>query len=181
MGIIFPWNPTEALDEYLRCDEWHLYSTVQRWFGDKDRKKAKLSREWAKLYSREVKWKMSYSTEISIDQIQRGTRFAHARDYEKRVREFLPENLKGILFRVDLATQDPRPINPMAETEKRVNIFNPATGMTSPEPLKDIYRFIPARVVHLRVFALNHDNDAQISEAADKMLSSLEIAMKTNV
>ncbi len=107
--------------------------------------------------------------------------FAHAEDYERRIREFLPANLKGMFFRVDLATQDPRPINPMAETEKRVNIFNPATGMTSPEPLKDIYRFIPARVVHLRVFALNHDHDAQISEAADKMLSSLEIATKTNV
>jgi len=181
MGIIFPWNPMEALDEYLRCDEWHLYSTVRSWLSDKDRKKTKLSREWAKLYSREVKWKMSYSTEISIDQIQRGTRFAHADDYERQLKEYLPGKLKGISFRVDLATQDPRPINPMTETEKRVNIFNPATGMTSPEPLKDIYRFIPARVVHLRVFALNHDHDAQISAAAEKMLNAMERTDKTNI
>jgi hypothetical protein len=158
-----------------------LYYIVSGWLGEKDRKKMRLSQEWAKLYSREVKWKMSFSTEISIDQIQRGTRFAHASDYERRLRGFLPEKLKGISFRVDLATQDPRPINPMAETEKRVNIFNPTTGTTSPEPLKDIYRFIPARVVHLRVFALSHDNDAEISKAAEKMLSALEGTDNTNI
>lgn len=181
MRIIFPWNPLEALDEYLNCDEWHLYNTVLGWLREKDRKKMRLSQEWAKLYEREVKWKMSFSTEISIDQIQKGTRFAHAADYERQLRRFLPQKLKGISFRVDLATQDPRPINPMAETEKRVNIFNPTTGMTSPEPLKDIYRFIPARIVHLRVFALSHDNDAEISEAAEKMLSALEGASQTNI
>ena len=171
----------EALDKYLNCDEWHLYYIVLAWLGEKDRKKQRLGQEWARLYSREVKWKMSFSADISIDQVQRGTRFAHADDYEKQLRGFLPEKLKGISFRVDLATQDPRPINPMAETEKRVNIFNPTTGATSPEPLREIYRFIPARVVHLRVFALSHDNDAEISQAAEKMLGALEGTAKTNI
>ncbi len=147
----------------------------------KKQEKKRLGQEWAKLYKREVKWKMSFSTEISIDQIQKGTRFAHAGEYERQLKGFLPHKLKGISFRIDLATQDPRPINPMAETEKRVNIFNPTTGITSPEPLKDIYRFIPARVVHLRVFALSHDNDAEITKAAEKMLGVLEGTSKTNI
>jgi hypothetical protein len=82
---------------------------------------------------------------------------------------------------VDLATQDPRPINPMAETDKRVNVFNPVTGTTSPEPLKDIYRFIPARIVHFRVFSLNHHTDAAITEAAEKTLGLLEGTTKTNI
>ena len=181
MRIIFPWNPLAALDEYLKCDEWHLYHTVSGWLREKSRKKMRLGQEWERLYKREVKWKMSFSTEISIDQIQRGTRFADAGEYERQLRGFLPRKLKGISFRIDLATQDPRPINPMAETEKRVNIFNPTTGMTSTEPLRDIYRFIPARVVHLRVFALSHDNDAEIAKAAEKMLSFLEGTSKTNI
>jgi hypothetical protein len=151
------------------------------WLRERNRRKMRLGQEWARLYKREVKWKMSFSTEISIDQIHRGTRFAHAGEYERQLRGFLPGKLKGISFRIDLATQDPRPINPMAETEKRVNIFNPTTGITSPEPLKDIYRFIPARVVHLRVFALSHDNDAEIARAAEKMLSVLEGTAKTNI
>ena len=34
----------------------------------------------------EVKWKMSFSTEISIDQLQRGTHFSKAADYERQIR-----------------------------------------------------------------------------------------------
>jgi hypothetical protein len=89
--------------------------------------------------------------------------------------------LQGLRFRVDLATQDPRPLNPMAETDKRINIFNPSTGQTSPEPLRDIYRFIPARVVHFRVFSLNHDHDEELTIAAEKALGNLEGAVKTNI
>jgi HD superfamily phosphohydrolase len=181
MRLIFPWNPADALEEYLHCDEWNLFREVRGWLREKDSAKKRLGREWAKLYEREVKWKMSYSTEISIDQIQRGAHFLHATDYEHQIRSFLPEDLKKIALRVDLATQDPRPINPMAETEKRVNIFNPITGVTSPEPLKEIYRFIPARIVHFRVFSLNHDADAAITAAAEKTLGALEGATKTNI
>ncbi|MBM4271324.1 MAG: HD domain-containing protein [Deltaproteobacteria bacterium] len=181
MRIFFPRNPIKALDKYLHCDEWHLYHTVLSWINERDSKRKKLGCEWARLYSRELKWKMSYTTEISIDQIQRGAKFSRAGDYERQIRAFLPSGLKDIPIRVDLATQDPRPINPMAETEKRINIFNPATGLTSLEPLKEIYRFIPARVVHFRVFALNHDYDPHISEAAEKTLGAIDGFMKTNI
>jgi len=184
MGLIFPWNPVKALDEYLHCDEWNLFREVRGWTKEKNPMKKKLGREWAKLYGREVKWKMSYATEISIDQIQRGARFSHADDYERQIREFLPSELRHIAFRVDIATQDPRPINPMAETEKRVNIFNPVTGVTSPEPLGDIYRFIPARIVHFRVFSLDHREDGAITAAAEKTLSASNRttgSVKTNI
>ena len=76
-------------------------------------------------------------------------------------------------FRVDLATQDPRPLNPITEESKRINIYNPSSGITSPEPLVDIYRFIPARVVHFRVFALTHTHDEALARAAEKALDSL--------
>lgn len=180
MNIVFPANPADALDEYLHCDEWRLFHEVQNWLKNKDPKKRKLGREWEKLHRREVKWKMSFSTEISVDQIQKGTRFSQAGDYEKQIREYLPAALTRIALRVDLATQDPRPINPMTETEKKINIFNPATGRTSPEPLIDIYRFIPARVVHFRVFSLNHNQDEELSMAAEKTLSALDVVTKTN-
>jgi len=181
MNIIFPLNPAYALDEYLHCDEWHLFHEVQNWLTDKYPKRKKLGREWEKLYHREVKWKMSFSTEISVDQIQKGARFSRAGDYEGQIRQYLPEALNRIAFRVDLATQDPRPINPMAETEKKINIFNPATGRTSPEPLIDIYRFIPARVVHFRVFSLTHDHDGELTMAAEKTLGALDVVVKTNI
>jgi len=49
------------------------------------------------------------------------------------------------------------------------------------EPLQEIYRFIPARVMHFRVFSLNHEYDEDLSMAAEKVLNSIEISMPTNV
>jgi HD superfamily phosphohydrolase len=181
MDIILPINPAEDLDAYLDCDEWRLFSEVRSWLDRSDPQRQKLAREWEKLHRREVKWKMSFSAEISIDQLQKGTRFSPAPDYEKQIRSCLPGPLKKKPFRVDLATQDPRPINPMAETEKRVNIFDPVTRTTSPEPLREIYRFIPARVVHLRVFSLNHDHDDLLARAAERTLAAVDGTPKTNI
>jgi HD superfamily phosphohydrolase len=181
MGQIIPASPVEALDAYLDCDEWRLFSEVSTWPESADPQKQKLGKEWQKLHRREVKWKMSFSAEISIDQLQKGTRFSRAEDYEEQIRSWLPRSLKNKAFRVDLATQDPRPINPMAETDKRVNIFNPAMGTTSREPLREIYRFIPARIVHFRVFSLNHDHDDLLARAAERTLDTVEVTSKTNI
>ena len=181
MNLIFPGNPLKNLDDYLKCDEWNLFNQVQSWQESKDQAKRKLAAEWKKLHDRKVKWKMSFVAEISLDQMHRGIGFAKAVDYEARIRELLPKKLKNLSFKVDLATQDPRPLNPMTEREKRINIFNPVTETTSPEPLLEIYRFIPARVMHFRVFSLNHDYDEQLSAAAEKVLGSAEKSMPTNV
>jgi HD superfamily phosphohydrolase len=181
MKFILPGNPLENIDDYLKCDEWSLFNHVQGWQESKNQKKRKLAAEWRKLHDREVKWKMSFVAEISLDQIQRGIGFSRAVDYEAKIRERLPKELKGLSFKVDLATQDPRPLNPITEREKRINIFNPVTQTTSPEPLLEIYRFIPARVMHFRVFSLNHDYDGDLSAAAEKVLGSSEKSMPTNV
>jgi hypothetical protein len=181
MEIVFPFNPVKALDKYLSCDEWNLFHSVKSWIQSPDRKKKTLGKEWEKLYKREVKWKMSYSTELSVDQIQRGTGFSGASEYEAQIRKYLPQKLQKLNFKVDLATQDPRPINPTVEGEKKINIYNPVTGITSPEPLKELYRFIPARVVHFRVFSLTHDYDEIVSSAAERALGYMEGHIKTNI
>jgi HD superfamily phosphohydrolase len=181
MDLILPAGPAGDLDAYLGCDEWRLFSAVREWLDSGDRRRCELAREWEKLHRRQVKWKMSFSAELSIDQLQKGTRFASAADYERQIRSHLPGPLRYKPLRVDLATQDPRPVNPMAETEKRINIFDPATGQTSPEPLREIYRFIPARVVHFRVFSLNHDHDDVLARAAERTLDAVEGASRTNL
>jgi hypothetical protein len=181
MKFILPGNPLKNLDHYLKCDEWSLFNSVQGWQESKDQIKRRLALEWKKLHDREVKWKMSFVAEISLDQMQRGVGFSRAVDYEARIRERLPKKIRGLPFKVDLATQDPRPLNPMTEREKRINIFNPVTETTSPEPLLEIYRFIPARVMHFRVFSLNHDHDGELSAAAEKVLANPEESMPTNV
>ncbi|HQM44532.1 MAG TPA: HD domain-containing protein [Smithellaceae bacterium] len=179
--LLYPENPLNNLDTYLQCDEWSLFSEVRRWLTDSDQQKRKLAKEWQKIHARQLKWKMSFAAEISVDQIQRGTEFPEAQNYEVKIQSFLPGKLKKLPFRVDVATQDPRPLNPIAEPDKKINIYNPATGNTSSEPLADIYRFIPARVRHFRVFALNHDHDAALAKAAEAALGNNQISCPTNV
>jgi hypothetical protein len=181
MGLLLPGDPSKFLDDYLECDEWTLFRDVQRWPRETDPQKKSLGREWEKLHNREVKWKMSFATELSIDELPRGIRFSGAADYEDEIRRHLPRQLRRNRFCVDLATQDPRPLNPITEESKRINIYNPSTGITSPEPLVDIYRFIPARVVHFRVFALTHSHDEALARAAEKALDSLAGQSKTNI
>lgn len=181
MNLLIARNPLDTLDAYLHLDEWQLFYAVRGWQCDSDSRKRHLGREWEKLYNRQVKWKMAYSTELSIDHLQRGTRFSDAFDYERQIREYLPRSLRKVAFRVDLATQDPRPVNPMAYPEKSVNVYNPTLNSISREPLKGIYRFIPARVVHFRIFALNHDHDGELSAAAERALEGLRDASRTNI
>ena len=179
--LMYPGNPVENLDAYLQCDEWSLYSEVQHWLSEGNALKRKLALEWRKIYARELKWKMSFAAEISVDQIQRGTEFPGAQNYEVKVRSCLAAKLRKLPFRVDVATQDPRPLNPIAEPGKQINIFNPVTGLTSSEPLGEIYRFIPARVRHFRVFALNHDYDEELAAAAEAALGNIEKTIPTNI
>lgn len=181
VNILFPHHPLEELDEYLKLDDWHLFEEVRSWRQARSAAKRRLGKEWETIHARAVKWKMAFAAELSIDEVRKGARFSTAEDYEEEIRQFLTKDLKNLEFRVDLATQDPRPLNPMAEEEKRINVFNPLTGLTSPEPLQDIYRFIPARVVHFRVFALDHNHDKELSDAADSVLKTLGSGYRTNV
>ena len=180
MDLLLPGNPLDLLDAYLSCDEWSLYEQVRGWRDEKGPRK-RLSREWAKLYQREVKWKMSHAVDLSIDQVQRGVRFSDARDYERQIRKFLPRSLQRLKFRVDLAAQDPRPVNPVLEEDKRILVYNPATESVSPEPLGEIYRFIPSRVVHFRVFSLSHDHDRELARAAEEALNRGYGKSRTNI
>jgi hypothetical protein len=118
---------------------------------------------------------MAYSTELTIDQTQKSLPvFSKPEQLEKAIREQLPKGkAKKVKFKVDLATQDPRPINPMAESNKRINIYNPQTGKISPEPLKDIFKYIPARVVHFRVFTLDNKYDSELAKASEKIFYAL--------
>ncbi len=181
MDIIFPYDPADHLDEYLNCDDWSLFNEVKGWPKSEDAEKEKLGRQWERLHGRQIKWKMSFSAEFFVDKVQRGIRFSSVEEYERQIREVLPEALKEMEFRVDLATQDPRPINPMAEGDKKINIFNPSTESISLEPINDIYRFIPARVTHFRVFSLDHRHDEALTVASEKMLGSIGEVITTNI
>jgi HD superfamily phosphohydrolase len=168
--LLFPFDPREALDAYLTVSDWSLLEGVQRWVNDEDPRKRALGAEWAKVLNREVKWKMAYDHMETMDE-PRGKKFWSARDLEQAIRKHLPAPLRGVEFKVDMARQDPRPLNPWTEETKKILIYDPATGKASPSPVADLLRYVPAQVAHYRIFATDHRHDAELAAATQAALA----------
>jgi hypothetical protein len=151
--------------------DWALLQEVMKWPRLKETKKKRLGHEWAKILNRQVKWKMAYDWVETIEEYEKAVRFQNAQELERDIRKHLPETLRHVDFRVDLAAQDTRPVNPLAEGSKRIHIYNPSTGEVSPSPLRELLKNIPPKVAHCRVFALNHDHDRQLSVATERALN----------
>jgi hypothetical protein len=178
---LYPVDLRESLDAYLLVSDWSLLEGVQRWATDPDPRKRSLGAEWAKILNREVKWKMAYDHMETMDE-PRGKKFLSATDLEEAIRKHLPEPLRGIPFRVDMARQDPRPLNPWTEETKKILIYDPATGKASPSAVADLFRYIPAQVAHYRVFALDHSHDAELAAATVAALAgNTQDAFRTNL
>ncbi len=167
-------NPARRLDRYLGITEWFLLQKVQEWATPGRRgvtpRQRELGRRWSDILARRVKWKMAYDRVLSLDEADKGKRFRNADELKEEIRRHLPRGLRAHPFEVDLATQDTRPLNPLAEGRKTVNVFNPATGEVSPSPLREFFQHIPPRVAHCRVFARDHRHDRALAEAAERAL-----------
>jgi uncharacterized protein len=181
MAALFPYNPLENLSAYQELTDWSLLEAVRRWNKEENSSTAKLGREWAAILSREVKWKMAYDVTLSMREIEKGKTIIDAAELVKRIKRNLPAKLKDLEFRVDMASQDPRPINPLMMGERQVYVFNPSTQKVEKEPLKDFFDYIPARVVQCRVFTLNHDHDMLLADIVESVLGIQEESIRTNV
>lgn len=168
---VFPYNPLDKLSAYLDLTDWSLLLEVKSWKEADSLVKRNLFSEWNKILLRDVKWKMAYDTTLSTDKIKRGKCRIAPADFEARMRLCLPPELKDLPFRVDLASQDPRPADPLRMGEKQVYVFEPATGLVSKEALSEHVDSIPAWLVQCRVYALNHEHDPTLSRVAEKVLS----------
>ena len=180
MKVIFPGNPLENMEEYLFLTDWSLLEEVSRWRRKKGELES-LAKEWETVLHREVKWKMAYDRTLSLNELRYGVSLIEGTDWEKRIRSALPEALRKLIFRVDMATQDPRPENPFAMGKKQIHIFNPSTAEITNESLAELFEFIPSKVVQFRVFALDHDHDQLLAEVAESALKGQSPAIPTSV
>lgn len=181
MGYLFPHNPLDRMDDYLHLTDWSLMETVRRWPKEKSNKKRALGVEWARILGRDVKWKMAYNAVLPTRGDERGRTFMDRRTIEDRIRQALPAGLKRLDFRVDMANQDPRPINLLNMGEFQIYVYDPATSQVSKEALKEFFDYLPARIVQFRIFAKDHSADAELARAAEKVLGSDGHSIKTNV
>jgi HD superfamily phosphohydrolase len=182
MARIAPYNPYKELDRYLELTDWFLLERVREWAVSKDPKERALGAEWGKILGRNVRWKMAYDFVSTIEESQRMVRFQTPKHLEEEIRRHLPKRLQNIEFKVDMAALDPRPINPLAEGSKKIFMYNPATGEVSPRPLKELFRDIPPKVAHYRIFIADRRHVKALTVASEKaMVGSAGEALPTNI
>lgn len=181
MDALFPYNPIENLPKYLELTDWSLLESVRRWRTEEHTTTAGLGREWAAILAREVKWKMAYDVTLSMRAFEKGKTIIDAAELTRRIKKSLPPRLSDLQFCVDMASQDPRPINPLMMGERQIYVFNPSTRKVEKEPLRDFFDYIPARVVQCRVFTLNHEYDGLLAEIVENVLGLHDESIKTNV
>jgi hypothetical protein len=180
MRIVFPWDLRLTLHPYLHLTEWTLLEEVGRWPHAEDPERRALGAEWRQILDRQRKWRMVHEEVLDDSQI---TVWAMMRpEYVAgHVREALPRGLRDVPFQIDLAFQDPRPVNPLGMGDRQIYIYDSATEGVSAEPLAALFKYLPGKVAQCRIFARDHHHDRELTAAFRQVLYEDHPAIPTNV
>jgi len=171
MKLVLPRSPLDDLAAYRRLTEWSLFTEVERWLGEpRQSKRGRLAKEWQRIIHRDVKYRMVFEQAIERQKVAAATRELSRAEFEEGIRRALPPPLRGVEFVADVASQDPRPLNPMSGP-KRIPVYDPSTGKVEAELLTGILEFVPAKAHLYRVFATGHEHDKELGEAARRVLA----------
>src|SRR5207249_10792835 len=93
------------------------------------------------ILDRRLSWRMSRGVVLELCEPKRGQAFLTAEAVEERVRMFLPVALRGFPFKIDMALQDPRPLNPLKMGDRQIYVYDSATDTVSEAPLTEILKY----------------------------------------
>ncbi len=181
MRLVFPFDLRKDLHPYLHLTEWALLEEVGRWHDSDDPERKALGAEWAQILDRRLKWRMSHEIVLDLFEPKRGQGFLDVETVERRVRMYLPASLREFPFKIDMALQDPRPLNPLKMGDRQIYVFDPATDRVAKEPLTELLKYLPGKVAQCRIFATTHEHDGQLAVALAKALDEEPPSIVTNV
>lgn len=181
MRIVFPSDLREALHPYLHLTEWTLLEEVGKWHDSDDPALRRLGAEWRHVLDRRLKWRMSHEVVLDLFEQRRGHAFLPPEEVEKRVRGFLSPAQRHLAFRIDMAMQDPRPLNPLRMGDRQIYVYDSSTRRVSEEPLTEILKYLPGKVAQCRIFATDHSHDGDLAVALERALAEEPPSIPTNV
>jgi uncharacterized protein len=179
--LVFPHDLNKDIEPYLHLTEWTLLEEVARWQSADDPERKSLGQEWRHILDRHLKWRMSHEVVLDLFEPRRGFGFMKAEEVEQRVRELLPPAVRNFPFKIDMAQQDPRPLNPIGMQDRQIFVYDPATRRSSPEPLKELLKYLPGKVAQCRIFAKTHEHDQLLARALNQALGEERPAHPTNL
>jgi HD superfamily phosphohydrolase len=186
MQIAFPFDLREDLHPYLHLTEWTLLEEVGHWHGTRDsdaraKDKKRLGVEWRHILDRKLKWRMAGEEVLDQFEVRKGQSFLESNEVVRRVKAFLPPALRDFDFRIDMAQQDPRPLNPLSMGDRQIYVYDSFTKRVSQEPLTELLKYLPGKVAQCRIFAMTHEHDAELATALKRALNEEPSSIVTNV
>ena len=179
---VFPGDPRDHLDRYLRFTDWSLLVDGARSADSDDPNQREWGQRWRSFLAREVKWRMACERTLFFGPTdsERTSIFQNASFVEMELRKLLPRELRDIPLRVDLARHVHRPPT-RGVTSAQNYLFDPATGQTRPLSDSELYRQLPISYRLCRVYVQNSTHDALLGSALDQLIAPEGTDDKTNM
>ena len=162
-------SPLEDLEAYRNLTDWSLFSTAAEWLESSDGEEKKLGEAWSDILARKLKWKLVYSSYLEAFAGSNLIKL-RAKQFAKRIRANLPEELSGIEFEVDVASKGSAAVNPLKDTG-RVVFWDDLRHRYETQAVTDLMARLPSEMAVFRVFALEDTYQSELTAAADKALS----------
>ncbi len=174
MAFVLPESPLDDLAAYRRLSEWSLFTTVEGWLDEPlESDRRALAEQWQSIIHRHVKYSMVYEHHVERQQPLPAARDITREEFHEAIVRRLPKELRGLDFVVDIASQDPRPLNPLVGP-KRIAVYDPATDHIEEQLLGGILAFVPAKAHLYRVFAVGRQYERELALAARAALDEVE-------
>jgi HD superfamily phosphohydrolase len=166
LELVLPESPLENPAAYRRLSEWSLFSTVEDWLDEPlAGARRELAEQWQAIIHRHVKYSMVYEHHVERQQPLPAARDLTKEEFRAAIVERLPARLRDIEFVVDIASQDPRPLNPFMGP-KRIAVYDPVSQRIEEQLLSGILEFVPAKAHLYRVFAVGREHERELNLAA---------------
>jgi uncharacterized protein len=183
LRLVLPDSPLDDLDAYRRLTEWSLFTMVESWLDERlTSERRALAEQWQHIIHRHVKYSMVFEHNIERQQPLPAARDLTRPEFREAILAQLPAALRSVDFVVDIASQDPRPVNPLVGP-KRIAVYDPATEAIEEQLLSGILEFVPAKAHLYRVFAVGRDHEHELAAAARAALTAAgyEPVSRTNL
>jgi HD superfamily phosphohydrolase len=172
MELLFSGNPLDHLDKYQRLTEWSMLIDVGRLRDDPEPQRRAVGEAWRNILERRLQWKMACERLIHFaqGQAEMSSIFTDADLVARKVRDQLPQKMRNLEFRADVARHYHRP---MSNTIARQNfVYEPATGQVSALNDHEQFTRLPVSFSLCRLYARDHSHDAELTTALDRLLQA---------
>ncbi len=180
--FLFPGNPLEHLDEYLHFTESTLLVDVARWSRSTQPRLKSLGEQWDRLLRRDLPWEMACQrTQVFAEKdSEQASIFSDREFVERRLRDLLPESLRNLPMRIDIARHLHRP-HTQGPAGGQNYLYDTARDRIRPLHANELYERLPVAHRICRVYLDAPEHGPTVAAALDRLAGGSATDDPTNM